>query len=1091
MDLELLRAIRSSGYRGPLGILGHTEDDAEERLRDNLDGLDWLLPALEGKPAGPRPTPRTPVPPRPPPKSASAAGRPSPPAGGEAEGEAGGDDGYDPLAAGRLLAEARASGDAVRGALVFASAQFACLSCHRVQGSGGIIGPDLSTIGTCQPPEEIVESLLWPRRRVKPEYAAVSLYLRDGRLLQGIPEKETADGLSLREASTGQPVEIRKADVEERQEVGSLMPEGIASALSPAERRDLVRFLLDLGRAGSPAFELHPGHAPASFACPKDPLRAYDWPNRSRPVNRDRLYDFYAREADHFRAMTAPPILLPEFPGLDGGAFGHWGNQNEDSWADGRWNETDLGTVLAGVFRAPGVTVPKGVCLRLGERGEISACFNPETLSYEAVWSGGFVKFSPVRHGFMDGLRMDGSPEPRPEGGKPDRPFRYRGFYRHGRRVLFAYRIGEVDYLDAPWAEGGRFTRIVAPADSHPLAHLARGGPAQWPERMTTRGSLGSGSPYAVDTIVPPFDNPWKALLFFGDHGFLPDGSGLLSTMQGDVWRVEGLGGGLERVTWRWVASGLHHALGLVVADGAVHVLGRDQITRFHDLNGDGEYDFYECVTNTYATSPAGHDFICGLARDAAGRFYTVSGKDGLLRLTADRPGAEVLATGFRNPDGLCLLPDGSVTVPSSEGEWTPASMVCLVRPDREGGGPPPHFGYGGPRGGRPPDLPLVYLPRGLDNSSGGQAVVEGGRWGPLEGLTLHFSYGAAAHFLLLRDEGEGAPQGAVVPLPGDFLAGVHRGKFRPQDGQLYVSGMAGWGTYGAEDGCFQRVRYNGAPVQLPVGFRLHRNGVLVRFASPLDARLAGDARRHFVQAWNYHYAASYGSPEFSPRHPGTPGHDPLPIAGSHPLPDGKSLFLEVPDLQPVSQLYLRLAVDDCRPQDLFATVHRLGPDFTGYPGYRPLPKTIAAHPILSDLASGKPAAENPFRKPIGNARKIQIAAGANLTYSPRVLSARAGEAIRLVFHNPDVVPHNWVLVRPGTLAVVGDLANKIIADPEALARQYVPRSEAVIAYTDLVPPGGEFSIYLQTPERPGRYPFLCTFPGHWMVMNGQLVVEK
>ena len=368
--------------------------------------------------------------------------------------------------------------------------------------------------------------------------------------------------------------------------------------------------------------------------------------------------------------------------------------------------------------------------------------------------------------------------------------------------------------------------------------------------------------------------------------------------------------------------------------------------------------------------------------------------------------------------------------------------------------------------------------------------MVEGGRWGPLEGLTLHFSFGAAAHFLLLRDEGEWALQGAVVPLPGDFLSGVHRGRFRPQDGQLYLCGMGGWGTYGSEDGCFQRVRYTGALVQLPVGFRLHRNGVLVRFASPLDARLAGDARRHFAQAWNYRYAAAYGSPEFSPRHPGTPGHDPLAIAAAHPLPDGKSLFLEIPDLQPVSQLYLRLEVDGGRPQDLFATVHRLGPDFTGYPGYRPVSKTIAAHPILTDLASGKRAAENPFRKPIENARKIQIAAGANLTYAPRVLSARAGEAIRLSFQNPDVVPHNWVLVRPGTLAVVGDLANKIIADPEALVRQYVPRSEAVIAYTDLVPPGAEFSIYLRAPERPGRYPFLCTFPGHWMVMNGQLVVE-
>lgn len=59
LDLALLKAVAASGYKGPVGILGHTQDDAEERLRDNLDGLDWLLPQLAGKPAGPTPKPRT------------------------------------------------------------------------------------------------------------------------------------------------------------------------------------------------------------------------------------------------------------------------------------------------------------------------------------------------------------------------------------------------------------------------------------------------------------------------------------------------------------------------------------------------------------------------------------------------------------------------------------------------------------------------------------------------------------------------------------------------------------------------------------------------------------------------------------------------------------------------------------------------------------------------------------------------------------------------------------------------------------------------------------------------------------------------
>jgi hypothetical protein len=62
VDLELLKTIRDSGYRGPIGILGHTNDDAEERLQDNLDGLDWLVPQLSGTKAGTKPKYRTPVP---------------------------------------------------------------------------------------------------------------------------------------------------------------------------------------------------------------------------------------------------------------------------------------------------------------------------------------------------------------------------------------------------------------------------------------------------------------------------------------------------------------------------------------------------------------------------------------------------------------------------------------------------------------------------------------------------------------------------------------------------------------------------------------------------------------------------------------------------------------------------------------------------------------------------------------------------------------------------------------------------------------------------------------------------------------------
>jgi putative heme-binding domain-containing protein len=1083
LDLELLKTIRASGYRGPIGILGHTMDDAEERLKDNLDGLDWLVPQLDGKARGPRPTPRTPVPPpvRAAPKPGAAArptGRASPAAG--TPGEA--------ALVAALVRDAREKGDPARGAAVFASSKFACLSCHRVGDQGGLAGPELSTVGNCLKPEEVVESILWPRHQVKEGYAAVTVATSDGRVRQGYTLSQTSAEMILRDPSSGDRFSIPKGDVAEIRQDGTLMPDGLAEAMSTDERRDLVRFLIELGQpGGSSAGHLaHHASVPAPFFYDRIPLRPAQWPSWQQPVNRERIYDFYAKEAEYFSKQPSIPLLLPQFPGLDGGRAGHWGNQNEETWADGRWNQTDLGTVLCGVFRGAGVIVPKGVCVRLGECGERAVCFNPETLDYEATWQGGFVKFSAVRHGLMDGLLLDGTPLPRPEITRADKPFVYHGFYRHGRRVVFSYRLGDTELLDAPWVEDGRFTRIVAPASEHPLRHLTRGGASQWPEVLRTRGKLGTTGawPYVIDTIEPPFDNPWKALQFFGGHDFLADGSAFLCTIYGDVWRVDGLDRTLKDVRWRRFASGLHQALGLVISGGGVFVLGRDQVTRLHDLDCDGEADFYECFSNAYPTSTAAHDFLSGLERDAAGRFYTASSNLGLLRIDAAGKSFETLATGFRNPDGLGLAPDGTVTVPNSEGDSVPASMICEVRP----GG---HYGYPGPRDGRPPDLPLVYLPRGLDNSSGSQVAVPDHRFGPLEGQLLHFSFGMGAHFLVLRTKVDGQPQGAVVPLPGEFLSGAHRGRFSPLDGQLYVSGMAGWGTYTLSDGCFQRVRYTGGPVQLPLAFHAHENGVLLTFSCPVEREIAQRRDSHFAQVWNYRYSAGYGSPELSTRHPSQPGHDSLAITSAHVLSDGRSLFLEIPELQPVNQLHLHVRPDAGAPIDLFATVHRLAAPFGGFPGYRPVIKTIAAHPLLADMAMwSHPPAPNPWRRQIPGARAITIEAGKNLSYSVRSFKAKAGEPIGFTFINPDAVPHNWALLKPGSTSAVGALVNRFIAEPDAAARQYIPRTDLVLAYTDIVPPQDQFTIFFRAPSARGHYPYMCTFPGHWMVMNGEMIVE-
>ena len=1082
LDLELLRTVVESGYRGPCGILNHTQLNAEDRLRDNLAGLGWLTAQLDGKDATPKPFMKTWQVSNPAENPLTVAASP------QAEGP------FDPAVIAALAAEVREHGNAGRGVELFSKATLACMSCHKLGEHGGNVGPPLSNLGKDQTLEQIIESLLWPQHVVKPEFQSIAIITENGNAFRGYRQREDDRAIWLRDATSGTIDEIPKTSIESTFDVGSLMPDGLLKTLSPTNRRDLIRLLTDLGRHEEISAEqidslLKQAHAgvPVAFAFQRDPLEPANWPSWKLPVNRDRIYDYYSKQARFFRGVCPAPVLLPEFPGLDGGTLGHWGNQNEESWKSNHWNKTVLGSVQCGVLRGFGKTVPRAVCVQLGEG--YSACFDPSTLTYPVVWSGGFVKFSDIRHGFMDGLSVVGTPIERASDLPATVPFHYEGFCRNGTQVGFLYSINGQRLLNVPVMKDGVFSPICGPVEGHPYAHFLRGSAPQWPQIIQTQGVCGTGIPYAVDTLTLPHTNPWNAPLYCGDHDFLSDGALVVCTMQGDVWRVDGIDSSLNNLTWRRIASGLHQTLGLVVVEDVIHLLGRDQITRLHDKNADGEIDFYECFSNVFDASAGGHDYMCGLVRDDEGRFYTSSGSQGLLRISADGSSVELLATGLRNSDGVGIMPDGTITAANSEGDWVPSSMVCAVRRDPARTSPL-HFGHKGPKDSKAPDLPLVYLPRGMDNSSGGQVWCSSDSFGPLKDHLLHLSFGAGTAFMILQDEVDSQLQGAVVPLPVEFRSGSHRGRFGPRDGQLYVSGMAGWGSYTPDVGCLHRVRCTGKSIQMPIGFHVHENGVVLSFSETLDPESAKDSSHHFAQCWNYRYSGGYGSSEYSARHDGMRGHDHLTIASVHLLEDGRSMFLEIPTIQPVNQLHLHVQSSPDTLHDLILTVHRLDQPFTSFEGYSPRTTPISKHPLLVDVSRSLRKDRNPFEKPILGARAIEITVGSNLSFVPRRIEASPGESISVTLINPDVVPHNWALLKPGSLARAGAQVNKLVTDPDAAGRQYIPASDDVLAYTDIVDPHSRFTIHFKLPETAGRYPFFCTFPGHWMVMNGELIVE-
>lgn len=111
------------------------------------------------------------------------------------------------------------------------------------------------------------------------------------------------------------------------------------------------------------------------------------------------------------------------------------------------------------------------------------------------------------------------------------------------------------------------------------------------------------------------------------------------------------------------------------------------------------------------------------------------------------------------------------------------------------------------------------------------------------------------------------------------------------------------------------------------------------------------------------------------------------------------------------------------------------------------------------------------------------------MSYDQQKLVVRTGEPVQLMFENQDNMPHNFVVTKPGFLADIGKKAEAEATDPQAIAREYVPRSSRVILSSRLLQPQEEQTLDFRAPKEPGIYPFVCTYPGHWRRMYGALVV--
>ncbi len=943
-ELDMLKAVVESGYSGPIGILDHQSHlDSKLALQDNLDGLEWLKKELtKSGSGGSKPVPKA----KPVVKKASSAPavktEPTTVASiNEEFGKAlsGGlvIEGNDAWREPPITVECRAKLRDAKGYNILIASDTKASGAHWEIFSNNGSGQLTVYIPGAEPDhvrsEKVITDNQWHAVAMQYEANRVRLWVdgknvADQKIKLKPNLKKVPGGLAFARLVEGR-IGMRGAidDVRIRRGIhedpGAVSPKPI----DPETDRGIGYWNFDDLKKLEPLADSPPPKKSLPFS--REPLEPDTNPHWKAEINRDRIYDFYAKQARLYGKIEPGklPEILPEFPGLDGGTIGHWGNQNDqETWKDGRVRDMKHGSMVSGVFRGAGKTIARAVSVELGDG--ICAVFDQDTLQFQVAWKGPLVKWSDVRRGFVHGIPM-GSDEKVEliHAPKANADARYLGLHRNGDEVVFSYLDGgEITHRKATMVGGKVIEKIVGKPES---------GKSQWAETITTGLKEESTLPYAIDTLTLPYNNPWNALFFVSGVDFVTENQIAICTIHGDVWICDVSG---HDLTWKRFAAGLHQPLGLKVSDGVIHVMCRDQLVALRDGNGNGEADFYECVFNVHKTSVGGHDFITGLERDSEGRWYFASGNQGLCRVSADGETLEILGTGLRNPNGLGVSPDGGVVLSSvQEGNWTPASAVV----DASWGG---HFGAGGPKAGERGYVPpMLYLPRGVDNSSGGQTYIDSDRWGASAGNWIHFSGGFATHFLLLREVIGEQSQAAAIPLPGEFLSGAHRGRFSPHDGQLYVASAQGWGNYGVADGALQRVRYTGGPFPYPEKYETRENGILLTFAEKQPAKIA-NPEHWFAQQWNYLYGPGYGSPEYSVKDPDVPGHDRLEIRSVHQLA-GNRVFIEIPQIQPVNQLHLHF--DGDHRLELFATVHRLGQPFTDFPGYELITK-YSSHPASS-----------------------------------------------------------------------------------------------------------------------------------------------
>lgn len=446
------------------------------------------------------------------------------------------------------------------------------------------------------------------------------------------------------------------------------------------------------------------------------------------------------------------------------------------------------------------------------------------------------------------------------------------------------------------------------------------GGPSRWKEKVYTKGQCAPDTAaFVIDVLTLPLPNPWGRDLRAADIAFLSETKAAVVTLSGDVWLVDGISENLERLEWTRYASGLFEPMSIAVRDQTIFVYGKEGIVALHDLNGDGEADFYENFSNVMDQSIESREWATDMVVAPDGSFYIAKGGTAIggpgvtptvttgfragsnqsgtiINISPDGLDATVVATGLRVPY-LGVREDGLISATDQQGNYVPSTAIYLVEKGD-------YFGV--PATKHSDDIleikqPLTWIPHRVDRSASSEIWVTGGQMGPLNETLLHLSFGRPGVFRVFTDTTSHGVQGGVAYIRGNYVAPTISGAISPSDGQLYIAGLNLFGSNSTGIAAIQRLRYTGKPSYMLSSFKARQEGIVLEFDSPIGVESVQDVSNFQVKRWNYKRTEQYGSGHF--RLDGTPGEEVLPVLAAYLSDDQTKVLLLVPDMKKAEQV--------------------------------------------------------------------------------------------------------------------------------------------------------------------------------------------